>query len=210
MDSTTDRAPPRRVVAAFDLDGTLTRRDTLKPFLVRAFGVRRVAWAFLRLSPLALQVALGRAGVDDFKVRAIAQLFVDADPERLRAAGRAHAVRVMRQLRPAALERIEWHRAQGHVLVLASASVDLYVEPLARALGFEHVACTRPALAAGPSGARYDGHLAGEDCTGAAKVRCLEAMLGPLSRVELHAYGDSRGDRELLAVAQHPHWRPFR
>lgn len=201
---------PRRVVAAFDLDGTLTRRDTLKPFLVRAFGLRRVAWTFLRLSPLALRVAIGRAGVDDFKVRAIARLFVDEDPERLRSAGRGHAQRVLRQLRPAALERIEWHRAQGHVLVLASASVDLYVEPLARALGFEHVACTRPALVAGTSGLRYDGTLEGEDCTGAAKVRCIEALLGSLSAVELHAYGDSAGDRELLAVAQHPHWRPFR
>jgi len=203
-------ARARRVVAALDLDGTLTRHDTLKPFLVRAFGLRRVAGVFLRLSPLALRVALGRAGVDDFKVRAIARLFVDEDPERLRAAGRLHALHVMRHLRPAALQRIEWHRAQGHVLVLASASVDLYVEPLARALGFEHVACTRPALAAGPAGPRYDGSLAGEDCTGAAKVRSIEALVGALSQLELHAYGDSAGDRELLAVADHPHWRPFR
>jgi HAD superfamily phosphoserine phosphatase-like hydrolase len=117
---------------------------------------------------------------------------------------------VRRRLRPAALSRIEWHRARGHVLVLASASVDLYVEPLARALGFDHVACTRPAVVAGPCGERFDGTLDGEDCTGAAKVRHIERLLGPLSMVELHAYGDSRGDRELLAAARHAHWRPFR
>jgi len=195
------------VVAAFDLDGTLTRRDTLKPFLVRAFGWRRVAWTFLRLAPWALRVAAGRARVDDFKVRAIRRLFAGEDPARLRAVGLAHAQAVRTRLRPAALARIEWHRAQGHRLVLASASVDLYVEPLARTLGFDHVACTRLALAAGD---RFDGTLAGEDCTGAAKVRLIEAVLGPLQGIELHAYGDSQGDHELLAAARHPHWRPFR
>jgi HAD superfamily phosphoserine phosphatase-like hydrolase len=177
---------------------------------VRAFGLRRVAWAFLCLAPLALRVALGRARIDEFKVRAIGRLFAGADPQRLRAVGLAHAWRVRRRLRPAALERIEWHRAQGHVLVLASASVDFYVEPLARALRFDHVVCTRPAVVAGASGERCDGTLAGEDCTGAAKVRQLEAVLGPLAAVELHAYGDSAGDRELLAAARHAHWRPFR
>jgi len=198
------------VVAAFDLDGTLTRRDTLKPFLVRAFGWRRVAWTFLLLAPCALRVAVGRARVDDFKVRAIRRLFAGEDPARLRAVGLAHAQAVRERIRPAALARIEWHRAQGHRLVLASAAIDLYVEPLARSLAFDHVACTRLALVAGAVGERYDGTLAGEDCTGAGKVRLIEAVLGPLAGCELHAYGDSQGDHELLAAARHPHWRPFR
>jgi HAD superfamily hydrolase (TIGR01490 family) len=204
------REEPPLVVAAFDLDGTLTRRDTLKPFLVRAFGGRRVAWAFLALAPWALRVAAGRAGVDDFKVRALRRLFAGEDAARLRAVGRVHARAVQARLRPAALARIEWHRAQGHRLVLASAALDLYVEPLARALVFDHVACTRLACVATPAGERFDGTLAGEDCTGAGKVRQVEALLGPLSGLELHAYGDSAGDRELLAAARHAHWRPFR
>ena len=198
------------VVAAFDLDGTLTRRDTLKPFLVRTFGWRRVAWTFLRLAPWALRVALGRARVDDFKVRALAGLFAGEDPARLRAAGLAHAQAVKGGLRPAALARIEWHRAQGHRLVLASAAIDVYVEPLAHALVFDHVVCTRLARVSGAGGERYDGTLAGEDCTGAGKVRALEALIGPLAGLELHAYGDSAGDRELLAAARYAHWRPFR
>lgn len=198
------------MVAAFDLDGTLTRRDTLKPFLVRAFGLRRVAWTFLALAPLALRVARGRATIDDFKLRAIARLFDGADAARLRAVGLAHAREVRRCVRPAALERIEWHRARGHRLVLASASVDLYVEPLGAALGFDHVVCTRPALVRDAAGERYGAGLEGEDCRGAAKVRLLEGVVGPLAGVELHAYGDSQGDRELLAAAQHAHWRPFR
>ena len=40
--------------------------------------------------------------------------------------------------------------------------------------------------------------------------RRLVAAMGNLAAVELHAYGDSVGDRELLALADHPHWRPFR
>jgi len=57
---------------------------------------------------------------------------------------------------------------------------------------------------------RFTGLLEGADCTGAEKLRRLQALVGGLHDVELHVYGDSDGDRELLAAADHPHFRPFR
>jgi HAD superfamily hydrolase (TIGR01490 family) len=196
------------VVAAFDVDGTLTPRDTLLPFLVFAFGPWRVALAFAALAAPGLRFALGRIPIDDFKRRVVARLFAGADAVRLRAAGQAHAVAVRGRIRPAALERMEWHRSQGHALVLVSATLDLYLEPLAERLGIPDVLCSRLALAA--SGTAFTGALAGEDCTGAAKVRRLVERFGALSGIELHAYGDSAGDRELLVAADFPHYRPFR
>jgi len=198
----------RPVVAAFDVDGTLTPRDTLLPFLVRAFGPWRVALAFAALAGPGLRFARGHITIDDFKRRMIARLFAGADAARLRAVGLSHAAAVQGWIRPAALERLEWHRSQGHALVLVSATLDLYLEPLAARLGIPDVLCSRLALAA--SGAAFTGAMAGEDCTGAAKVRRLVERFGDLPGIELHAYGDSAGDRELLAVADFPHYRPFR
>ena len=40
-----------RVVAAFDFDGTLTRRDTLVPFLALVVGWPRVAMALAACAP---------------------------------------------------------------------------------------------------------------------------------------------------------------
>src|SRR5215471_6535151 len=114
----------RRIVAAFDFDGTITTRDTLKPFLARAFGLGRTAAVFARLAPLALRVAAGRANADEFKVHAIERLFAGAPAEPLRALGVLHAAAVRGLFRPAALQRIGWHREQGHELVLVSASID--------------------------------------------------------------------------------------
>ena len=167
----------RPVVAAFDFDGTITDRDTLVPFLVLAFGRARVAATFAALAFTGVGYLLRRVSIDEFKRRVLRRLVADAPAERLRALGPAHARAIAPWLRPAALARIEWHRAQGHRLVLVSSTLDLYLQPMAAQLGFDDLLCSR---------------------------------LVQLRDVELHVYGDSDGDRELLAAADHPHFRPFR
>jgi phosphoserine phosphatase len=56
---------------------------------------------------------------------------------------------------------------------------------------------------------RWQPRLDGANCKGPEKVRRLQAHLGPLEEVVLEAYGDSRGDRELLLAAELPHYRSF-
>ena len=202
---------PRRVVAAFDFDGTITDRDTLLPFLVLAFGRARVAAVLAALGLSALGVVLRLVTIDRFKQRVLRRLVADVPAQRLRALGPVHARAIASWLRPGALERIEWHRAQGHALVLVSSTLDLYLAQVAAELGFDHLLCSRLEVRTeGAAGERFSGAIEGIDCTGAEKLRRLTACLGGLDAVELHAYGDSAGDRELLAAADHPHFRPFR
>ncbi len=202
---------PRRVVAAFDFDGTVADRDTLVPFLVLAFGRRRVAATFAALAFTGLGYLLRLVTIDEFKQRVLRRLVAGVPAERLRALGPAHARAVTPWLRPGALQRIEWHRAQGHLLVLVSSTLDLYLVPVAAQLGFDHVLCSRLEVQRDGEGVeRFTGQLEGSDCTGVEKLHRLTALLGNLGSVELHAYGDSEGDRELLAAADHAHYRPFR
>ncbi|AFL74822.1 HAD-IB family hydrolase [Thiocystis violascens] len=193
------------VVAAFDFDGTITTRDTFVPFLALAFGRVRVGLAFASLAGEALKVVLKRSDRDRFKARIIGRLFPGHSVPSLRRVGDAHARAVEALFRPAALERIAWHRSQGHRLVMVSASLDLYLEPVAARLGFDDLLCTRPA----GDPLLFDGGMDGANCRGAEKVRRLEGLLGDLTQYELHAYGDSAGDREMLEVADVAYYRPF-
>jgi phosphatidylglycerophosphatase C len=187
-----------RIVAAFDLDRTLTRRDTLAPFLLRATGRTATGRAVLTLS---LKLALGLTGDsrrDAAKEALLVRLLAGRDLATLSAVAEAFAREVIAShLRPDTLAWLEWHRTQGHHVVIVSASPELYVAPLGRRLGVD-VLATR--LEVGSDG-RLTGRLAGRNCRGAEKALRLREHLGA-APVTLYAYGDSRGDRELLAMAQ--------
>lgn len=193
------------VVAAFDFDGTITARDTFVPYLDRAFGWRRVRLTLVSLSADAVQVVLAISDRDRFKARVLGRLFAGQSVPTLRQIGEEHARALEARLRPAALERIGWHRARGHRLIMVSASLDLYLEPLAARLGFNDLLCTKLAN----DGIRFDGGMFGANCRGPEKVRQLENLLGDLTDYELYAYGDSAGDREMLERADYPFYRPF-
>ncbi|HEY4378197.1 MAG TPA: HAD-IB family hydrolase [Acidimicrobiales bacterium] len=198
---------PRRV-AAFDFDGTLTERDTLLPFLIEACGRAKVGAALTRVVPVAARARLGRSvGAvhhrDATKVRLLAELFAGRESAQVATAGERYATTLDRRLRPDVAERVAWHRAEGHELVLVSASLLAYLEPFAPSLGFDHVIAV--GLADDGRG-RLTGEMTGPNVRGPEKETRLRAWLGEGAAVELWAYGNSSGDRELLAMADHPTW----
>lgn len=197
------------IIAAFDFDGTITRCDTFLPFLSQAFG----RWPTLRSLLVASPVALGGLARspyalprNELKARVIHTLFAGASATQIDQSARSFARQLPRHFRPLALTHIAWHRAQGHRLVLVSASLEVYLQYVARDLGFDDLLCTRLTQI----GDFYDGTLLGENCRSQEKTARLTERFGPLTELEIYAYGDSRGDREMLAAATHPHFRPFR
>ena len=184
-----------RTVAAFDFDGTLTRRDTLLPFLATVVGWPRVAAA---LGTHAYRLVRDR---DVAKELVLVRLLAGLPDEQVREAGRRYArsVRVQPEMRA----RLAWHREEGHDIVIVSASLDVYLGEVARSLDVEHILCTTLEVGAD---ARCTGRLVGGNCRGPEKAKRLRAHLGDESdgEIVLWAYGDSRGDTEMLAMADHP------
>ena len=195
----------RPVVAAFDFDVTITTRDTFVPFLYRSFGKNKVRAAFLRLAPEAIKVAFRFSTRDVFKAKLIQALFPGESSKRLHAVGREYAVEILEWVRPEARKRIAWHKERGDRLIMVSASLDLYLDHVAKTLGFNDLLCTRPSIKNGT----FDGGMIGNNCRGAEKVSRLQSLLGNLSRCEMYAYGDSAGDKEMLQIALYPHFRAF-
>jgi phosphatidylglycerophosphatase C len=190
------------VVAAFDFDGTLTKRDSLLPFLMEVRGRAAVGVAMARLAPRLGLMAVGRADRDDTKERLVTDLLAGYPAAELATAGTRYADRLATRLRPEVVERLDWHRTSGHELVLISASPAVYLDPLGTQLGFAAVLATR--LEIGADGA-LTGRLDGGNCRGPEKVTRLRGWLGIREPAEIWAYGDSSGDDELLAFADHAH-----
>ncbi len=195
------------VVAAFDVDRTLTTSDCVVPFLHRFVG-RSTIGPVLRASPAAL-AALARRDRDRLKALATGALLAGvalAEVER-EADEFARSV-IDGRLRTDTTARLRWHLGEGHHVVLVSASYEVYVRHLAAHLGAHDVLATR--LELGEDG-RLTGRLEGGNCRGPEKARRLEAWLADQpdidrDTVELWGYGDSTGDEELLAMADHRVW----
>ncbi len=192
------------VIAAFDVDGTLTTRDCVRPFLERVAGRRRLATSLLR-RPLATIVATARRDRDRFKEIIVGGSLRGKLVAEVETIGEQFAQYVLvNWLRPDTLRRLRWHQQSGHRTVLVSASLAAYLRPLALRLGIDDVLCTDSIR----SGDRYGDRLNGLNCRADEKRRRLDQWLEEQRWVnaEVWAYGDSAGDRELLARADHAVW----
>lgn len=189
----------RRWVAVFDLDGTLTWRDTLMLFLMhylrthprRLFGLWRLPFALIGflgnrdrgvLKSRVIRMVMGGTGRAD--IDACADSFVST-------------LRSRQRLRPAGLAVLEAHRAAGDHLVLLSASPDLYVPRIARLLGFERALCTEIQW----RGDRLDGALQSANRHGAEKSRCLNWLRAQYPDLPMTAYGNSASDLDHMRQA---------
>jgi phosphatidylglycerophosphatase C len=189
-------------VAVFDVDGTLTVRDCVVPFTRRAAGIATLLRGLLR-EPKNLLTTLWSRDRDLMKSFFTRIAFTGLDAAELDVKAIAFADEVYSGwMREDVARRFRWHQEQGHVVVLVSASFDTYLVPLGDLLEADAVLCTRLEIVNGLS----TGRLSGPNCRGAEKVSritlwCQEAGI-PLDAVE-YAYGDSRGDDEMLESARH-------
>lgn len=189
---------PRRTVAAFDFDGTITRGDTLLAFLGASLGWRPVAGALVAQCLAITRAVVGGRSRDAAKEALLRRLLAGRPLAPLEQAAETFADHLLAgRLRQDTLGRIAAHRAAGHELVVVSASPELWVAPVARRLDFTATLATR--LEVGSDGC-LTGGLVGRNCRGPEKVRRLREWLGDDEPIVV-AYGDSAGDKEMLAFA---------
>jgi phosphatidylglycerophosphatase C len=212
-----ERIPGRHVVAAFDLDGTLTRGGSVWQFLSSIRGRPAVAAAGMALFPKLVRAALvGGSAADEAKealfVRMLAGFPADEVARQAAAFGMAH---YRRRSRTKLRARLDWHRRQGHRVVLVSASPEYYVRAVGDALGVDGVVATRLEV---DGDGKLTGRFEGRNCRGEQKLQGLREWMKATSsapfdgegahvgdddgsRPFLWAYGNSAGDRQMLEAA---------
>jgi phosphatidylglycerophosphatase C len=203
QDQATPASPP---VVAFDFDGTLTTRDSFTAFLKWRAGPRRHALGILRLAPAAAAYLFHR---DRGRIKAAAarEFLKGVSRERLEADARAFAEQVSRSLlRPDAVAAWKRWRSEHVRLVIVTASPDLVVAPFARGLGADALIGTQLQF---DDSDRATGAFATPNCRGPEKVVRLKTAFG--ADVVVHAaYGDTGGDREMIAMAEIKGYQVFK
>ena len=200
-----------RKIVAFDFDGTLTTKDTLLAFIRYAKGSTGFWLGFLRYSPLLVLMKLGLYPNYKAKQKVFAHFFKGMTLDAFDALCQRFASDNRHLLRPQALETLNKAISEGAEVVIVSASIDNWVQAFFEGVRREGV---RSIQVIGTQIEVEEGVLTGRfltnNCYGREKVNRIQALFPNRQDYHLTAYGDSRGDQELLAFADESHYKPFR
>lgn len=192
-------------LVAFDFDGTLTVKDSFTAFLRWRAGGPRYWQGVLKLTP-SLIAYLFHRDRGRLKARAVAEFLKGVPRERLETDAKKFAELFSRRLlRPDAVAAWKRWRGQRVRLVIVTASPTTVVAPFARGLGADAIVGTEIAWDAQD---RVAGSFATPNCRGPEKLVRLKDAFGPNIRIRA-AYGDTGGDKELLAASELPGFRVF-
>lgn len=190
-------------LALFDFDGTITTREMFPDFMHFAVPPTRLAIGKVILSPLVIGYKLGvisgtivRAGVIGFGFRGLAE-------SRIRQLGEAFSSEVLPGvIRHEALERIQWHKAQGDTVVVVSGALDVYLSHWCRQHDVDLI-CSRLEARDGTLTGRYEG----AQCVRTEKSRRVAAQYDLSRYPVVYAYGDTREDLDMLGIASRKYYR---
>lgn len=201
-----------KTLRLYDFDGTLTRADSMLAFVAHCFGRGRLIMGLALFSPIILLMKAGLVKSHYVKEHFLSHYLKGMSEDEFLSLCQTFAQTKRHLLRPKAIDELRQAEARGDRLVVVSASLRAWVEPLFRGHNIMVIG-TEAEVRDG----RLTGRLATRNCRGPEKVARLRERLPEVfgseaSRREWHvvAYGDSKGDREMLSAADECHWKPFR
>lgn len=200
----------KKKIYCFDFDGTLTTSDTLLEFIKYANGRGRFLMVFLMYSPLLVLMKLHLYPNWKAKQQIFAHLFAGMRIEKFDALCRDFAEESQHLLRPKGITLMHEALVAGAQVFIVSASIDNWVRPFfdIRNLKGVQVLGTQIEVEDG----KLTGRFKSNNCYGKEKVHRIAEALKSFERseYEIEAFGDSRGDKEMLAFADKGHFKPFR
>lgn len=188
----------------FDFDGTLTHKDTMFLFL-KYYSPVKFRIQFLRHIPLFILLKFKLAQAEKVKKSFISSILKDQTKEKLEQKAQfffdAHFPDIMREN---ALEFLQKRNLQNTESFLVTASLDIWAKPFA-----DYFKMTLISTRAEYRDGIFTGNFVGRNCNlDEKKWRILKAVEGK-KYDKIIAFGDTSGDREMLAWADESHYRFF-
>ncbi|MFY0674681.1 MAG: HAD-IB family hydrolase [Bacteroidia bacterium] len=186
-----------KAVAFWDFDKTITTKDTTLYFLFYTQSWSKIFLGGIRLGFYLLGMKLGILNTTKVKAKVYGYFFGGWELDKVNLLGEGFAKEIIPKLLNAeALEKLEWHKNQGHEIVVVSASPEFYLKPWCKQMGYD---CIGTLLYS-------EGGLMGKsiisDCAGKEKVNRIKQNINLAEYQEIYAYGNSEsGDRPMLNLA---------
>ncbi|MXP06337.1 MULTISPECIES: HAD-IB family hydrolase [unclassified Apibacter] len=187
----------------FDFDGTLTNKDTLFDFLQFSFP-HKYKKVFIKFIPLFILVRFKIFDAGKIKQKFISQFLKGKTRSELEELAQCYfESRKNTIIRPKALEYIRALSREPNKYIV-TASLDLWVKPFAKYLGLRLISTEAEYI-----NGVFNGKFATPNCNNKQKVVRIinEIQLAHYSKI--YAFGDSKGDKNMLELATDPFYRHF-
>jgi phosphatidylglycerophosphatase C len=196
----------KKGIAFFDFDGTITTKDTLLEFIKYSKGVLAFYLGFLLTSPYLIAYKLKILSNQTAKEKVLQFFFRKMPVQQFNElCARFATDKLPKLLRPKAMEEIENLKKTGITIVIVSASPENWIQPWAAILKIEVIA-TRLEI----KHERLTGKIYENNCHGKEKVKRINNDYQLTDYEKIFAYGDSGGDKPMLAIATTSFYKPFR
>ena len=193
-------------LALFDFDGTITKDDSLLKFIRFVVGDGRFVFGLVVLSPILVAYKLKLIPNYKAKQYMLSWFFKGMSKDAfLKVANEYSLVHIDKILRPKAIEKINWHKNQGHKVVVVSASIECWLRPWCEKNGLELIA-TKLEI----KDDIVTGKLLSKNCYGVEKVNRIKEIYNLKDFEYIYSYGDSSGDKQMLELAHEKFYKPFR
>ncbi len=192
-------------IALFDFDGTITTDDSLIRFIRYAVGDIKAAQGMVRLSPMLIAYKLKLIPNYKAKQRVISYFFKGMEEQQFKKLAEQYSLKhIDTMLRPKAMEKIAWHKEKGHKVVVVSASMECWLKPWCDKNELDLIA-TKLEMKNGYATGKFQT----PNCYGVEKSNRVKEIYDLGDYDHIYAYGDSRGDIELLELANTKSFRTF-
>lgn len=187
-----------------DLDGTLLRGNSLPVFLINVLGW----WKLILGLPLLLLGWIGvviRCGIQSGKLKEslLCHYFKGQHRATMEALGEKCAMeKLIFMLNPMVEQPLKEAQMNGETVVLVTASLDIWVKPLARYMGMM-VLCTEVEYGVQDL---FTGRFATPNCKYSEKKRRILEKFDVEKYDRVVAFGNSKGDAAMCELADEVWW----
>lgn len=189
----------------FDFDGTITTDDSLIKFIRFVVGDIKFILGMTVLSLMLIAYKLKLIPNYKAKQMMLSYFFKGMSKEQFQTIAQEYSLKhIDTILRPKAMEKIAWHKEQGHKIVIVSASIECWLRPWCDKNSLDLIATkleTKEGI--------VTGQLLTKNCYGIEKAHRVKEKYNLDDYDHIYAYGDSRGDKELLELADESFYKPF-
>lgn len=188
-------------LALFDLDSTLLEGDCELIWCDYLLKYGIVEKPFMRqVKRYCVEYEIGVLDYIEFE-RYILSPVAEMSPARVQEILNEYLGEIRTLLRPRMLGVLQQHQAQGHTLVLATASNSFVARPIASLLNIQHVVCTECEVVDGVPNGKVIGNPAFRSGKVERVKEWVEAHQASLSGS--WGYSDSHNDVPILSMVEH-------